>query len=1174
MRRWLALATVALPLTLWAQTDDRDYLTAFLEDNLSGAGRTVTITGFEGALSAQAQMARIEIADDQGVWITLEDVVLDWTQSSLLSGELVVNELTVGTILLDRLPVGETAGLPAPEAGGFALPELPVSVDIASLVARRIVLGPEVLGQAIEGSLDASLTLAGGAGQGSLLLERTDGLQSRIALVAAYSNADQFLRLDLEAEETADGVFSHLLGLPGNPAILFSVEGEGPFTDFGASISLQTDGVERLAGPVTLQAADNGATRFVVAVSGDPAPLFLPEYAPFLGGRVALELDGYRFPSGRVQLNRLVVQAQALQVDGTASVAADGLPEAFDLTARIGLESGQPVLLPLSGADRTTLAAADLRLRYDAREDAGWAGSVLLTGLDRNGLRLDQARLDGSGRIGRAGSDRTLGATLRFAAAGLALDDPALQQAVGDAVTGKAVLHWRDGSDALGLPVLELAGSDYAATANLAVEGLATGWRTTGAVSVNAQDLSRFAGLVGQPLAGAGKVRITGNASRLSGEFDLDLAAETVGLSLGQPQADRLLGGKAVLRAFVRRDASGTALRSLDLAAKGLRLTASGQLSSNGSAMDGRLTLADMGDLDPSWGGSLRADAGFTGTLTDGSVTLKGQGLSLALGQAEVDRLLAGQSTVDLTLMVRDGALVLQQAQVNGAQLQAQAKAETSGSTALQVTGRLRDLALIVPEFPGPVTLTGRLQPVAAGYLVDMRALGPAGVDLAALGTVGADGSDLALRGAANAALINPLADPMTAAGVLGFDLRLRGPVSPASLSGRITLAGGRIAYPVRGLSFTRAELVADLTQGRARLAGTADLAAGGRVRIGGGVGLAAPFLAELEILLEAARLRDPELYETVASGALRLSGPLAGQALLSGQIQIGETELLVPSTGFSSASDLEAVVHLNDSAAVQATRQRAGLGVAQAGGDAVAGGIGGPDWALDLLINAPNRIFLRGRGLDAELGGQVQLRGTLRSVQPVGAIDLIRGRLDLLGKRLALSEASLALEGDLDPFLRVVASNETEGVVSTVTIEGPATAPEVKFSSVPELPQEEVLAWLLFGRGLASISPLQALELANAVAVLAGRGGEGVIGKLRKGLGFDDLDISTAEDGTASVSAGKYIARNTYTEIEVDQNGKSTINLNLDLKPGVTLKGSVGSDGQSGIGIFLEGDY
>ncbi len=221
-----------------------------------------------------------------------------------------------------------------------------------------------------------------------------------------------------------------------------------------------------------------------------------------------------------------------------------------------------------------------------------------------------------------------------------------------------------------------------------------------------------------------------------------------------------------------------------------------------------------------------------------------------------------------------------------------------------------------------------------------------------------------------------------------------------------------------------------------------------------GPIGLTAPFEAGLDIRLEALTLRDPELYETQISGSLSLTGPLLGRAALRGALALAATELRVPSTGFATAADLEAVAHVNDSAAVRATRARAGVGAAEGGG--AAGTAGGPDWLLDVTVAAPNRLFLRGRGIDAELGGEVRLGGTLRAVVPSGQLDLIRGRLDILGKRLVLDEASLALEGALVPWLRVSASNTTADVTSTVTIEGPADAPEITFSSVPELPQEE----------------------------------------------------------------------------------------------------------------------
>ncbi|MFZ1467762.1 MAG: translocation/assembly module TamB domain-containing protein, partial [Paracoccaceae bacterium] len=598
----------------------------------------------------------------------------------------------------------------------------------------------------------------------------------------------------------------------------------------------------------------------------------------------------------------------------------------------------------------------------------------------------------------------------------------------------------------------------------------------------------------------------------------LALALDSTSLRIGISQADRLLSGPARLTGAARRDETGTTLRALDLTAKSLTMSASGKLATVGSNLTGQVTLGTLTDLDPAYGGGLSADLRFEGTPQNGTLTLTGNGHSLSIGQTEVDRLIAGQTTLDLALTLRDGALLLQNGQLDGPNLTAEARGNGDLGE-LQVTGRIRDLALLAPGYPGPVTLSGRVTPGTDRTALDLRILGPAAIDASIKGQLVGTTADLTLRGTADAAVLNALADPATLAGTLSMDLALRGPFSPTSLSGRVTLSGGRLAYPYRGVSLTRTELLADLANGRVQLSATSELTNGGRLRLGGTVGMAPPFDAALDLTLDQIHLRDPELFDTTGSGQLRITGPLLARALLAGRILFGETSLQVPATGFASAADLEAITHVGDTAAVRTTRTRAGLD-----GNGTSGPAGeratGPDWALNVTIDAPNRIFLRGRGLDAELGGQITLGGTLQAVIPTGAIQLIRGRLDLLGKRLTLSKADLALEGDLVPTLSISASNETDGVTTYLNIDGPANAPEVTFSSTPELPQEEVLAYLLFGRGLETISVLQAAELANAVAVLAGRGGEGIVAKLRRSIGVDDLDINTAADGTASVGA------------------------------------------------------
>lgn len=570
----LCLACALPGAALAQEEDDRSYLTAFLEDNLSGAGRKVTITGFQGALSARATIARLEIADDSGIWITLDGVVLDWSRSSLLSGEVVVNELSAETITLARLPETPDDGLPAPEAAPFALPELPVSIEIGKVEAARIVLGAPVLGEAVEGRLDASLSLSGGEGEAALVLERTDGPESRIALDASYSNASGELVLDLAAQEEADGIAARLLDLPGRPAVDLTVRGSGPLTDFAADIRLASDGQERLAGPVTITQGEKGETRFSARLAGNLAPLFLPDYADFLGNLVSLDVAGGRWPSGRVVLDRLSLQTRALQLAGSATVAGDGLPEAFDLKALIAGTDGRPVLLPLAGEGRTWLRRGEIELAFDSARDNGWKGSASLLGLETEGLRLGNAGLTGSGRIGRVAGAASFGATLNFTTAGLSLADAALQKAIGPVLSGKAVLSYRQGNGALSLPQLDVKGEDYGATGSLRVEGPDSGLMTSGRITLTAADLSRFADLAGMDLSGAGEVVLEGRASRLSGAFDVVVEAVTQGLRLGIPQADRLTAEETRLTLSAVRDETGTTLRSLDLTAGALALTA------------------------------------------------------------------------------------------------------------------------------------------------------------------------------------------------------------------------------------------------------------------------------------------------------------------------------------------------------------------------------------------------------------------------------------------------------------------------------------------------------------------------------------------------------------------------------------------------------------------------
>ncbi len=1169
-----APAFVQTPAFAQTEAADRDYLTAFLEDSLSGAGRQVTIAGFSGALSSRAKIERLTIADADGIWLTITGVTLDWSRSSLLSGALEVSELSAESIVMERVPDSGEDTMPSPEARGFSLPDLPVSIAIDSIAAAEITLGEAVLGQAITGSLAANMQLADGTGRATLdLIRAGEGPEGQITLDASYDNATGQLAVDLNATEGEGGIVSEILDLPGAPSATLTLQGAGPIDDFAANIRLATGGEDRLSGTITLTGTALAGYRLQADVIGNLAPLLAPDMVDFFGTDVGLVLDATRSAIGTVTLDQFALRARSLTLAGQGRIAADGLPEALAVTGTLASPDGTPLLLPFADQD-TRIDSGTFNFALNDTGDAGWKGAISVLGLARADLAADRLDLSGSGRIGRTAAGNSLGGTLTLLAEGLAPRDPGLAAALGPSLTGGLRFHFLQGSGAISLSDLRLAGAGFAATGNVRIGGLASGLLTSGKVAVVTEDLSRFSALAGRPLAGRGTVRLDGSVGGLSGFLDGVAEVDGQGLSVGITPVDDLMAGDSRVVLSVLRNEDGTTLRALDVTAGPLTATGSGTITSAGASLTGDVTLTDMAALGPGYGGSAILQAQFDGTPAEGRITLAGTAASLQVGNAQANRLLSGASALSAEMTLVDGILRVTAAQLANPQLTVTATGEVSDTLRKVVLeARLANLGLLIPDLQGPLTLTGDATEDADGYAVDLAVRGPGQIDGRVDGRIarGFGSADLAINGTGQAGLANILLSPRSIDGPIRYDLQLAGPLRLASLSGRVTLANGRLSDPNLGFALQGIEAVADLQGGQARVSATSGLSSGGRLRVDGPISLSQPLAADLTISLDGLRLFDPNLYEAIINGSLTVNGPLAGGAMISGALSVASAEVRVPESGFDTAGALLDLIHVNEPADVRSTRDRAGL-LDQGGSGRAAGG-NGAAFGLDLTVSAP-RIFLRGRGIDAELGGQLRLLGSTAAIVPSGSFNLIRGRLDILGKRLVLSEADLTLEGSFVPVLQIAASTESDGVVSSVRIAGPANDPVVSFTSTPDLPQEEVLARLLFGRALDTISPLQAAQLANAVAVLAGRGGEGLVNRLRRGFGLDDLDVATAEDGSTALTAGKYIAENVYTEVEIEQGGKTSVNLNLDLRKGVTVKAGVDGDGETGIGIFIERDY
>ena len=506
-----------------------------------------------------------------------------------------------------------------------------------------------------------------------------------------------------------------------------------------------------------------------------------------------------------------------------------------------------------------------------------------------------------------------------------------------------------------------------------------------------------------------------------------------------------------------------------------------------------------------------------------------------------------------------------------------------------QVTGKLSDPAARFDIRGAGVRATALdeaglspLEVSAAGsygnnavVLSQVTVAGPQGLRVSGSGRVPLTGSsiDVSVSGEAPLSLANRfLADRGTqVSGTVSLSASITGALQQPVIRGMFSTIGATVVDPEANIQLNDIAVMGAIDGEQVTLrSASAALSTGGRISASGTVSTnaAAGFPADLRIVLDNARYVDGTMVIATVSGNLAMTGALTRDPLLSGTINVDRAEIMVPENLAGGAAQID-VKHIKPPKAVQETLRRArandGTPVPQGRPSVV---------RLDINVSAPNQIFIRGRGLDAEIGGSVRLTGPVTNIQPVGAFRLIRGRLSILGQRITFDEGEVTLVGDLDPFLNFVARSEGDDITVFITVRGRVSDLDISFSSQPTLPEDEVLARLIFKRSLGELSPLQIAQLAAAAAELAGGSNTSLLGSLRSATGLDDLDVVTDSEGNAAVRAGRYIRDNIYLGVEAGAKGTTRGTINLDITDDLKAKGAVGSDGDSSVGIFYEKDY
>ncbi|PZW41339.1 autotransporter translocation and assembly factor TamB [Humitalea rosea] len=1214
LRLVLALL-VAIPLLvlglLWAA--DTGPGRRLLEKTAMGAVPGLTIEGLSGPFPGRFHADRIAMADDAGVWLDLRnaEISLDW--AALADRIIRLERVSATRLRLDRLPPGTPAAEPPPPGPLLPeLPSLPVSIEIRALALDEVIIGEAVAGQEAHFAATGSAALVPGTGlTADLDLKRLDAAGTGTVALDWRPGTGR-LAAQIRLDDPA-GAFGQLLAgradLPGR--VELSLDGPVAAAPFRLSAGLGADVSLTASGTVGLDAAGGAQLDLTAAARG---PGLLPPAAEQLdlSGRLALAADG------AITLTGVKAAVPAGTLDLSGDIAGDG---ALALAFRAAAAPPARALLPpgtgfaeagAEGRILGSLAAPRLDARFRVTEPrSGVAQADALLGNTVTGtlagtlaetgeavtatLDADKLAAQAEATLTPAGMPQTAKVVLDLRdLAPLGLAGPAHVEATLDGgITDGRVTLLAEGVEAglAGVEAPRLTATIRLA-AGLPVEATAEG-------SGRYRDLPLALTLRASPEGAlirlhAAEVSLGTARLEASGLVDPARRLATGGAHLLVPDLAVLLPGTPgrieatveattpadVQRVKVRIDASrpdGTTARvtaegglealaiEANAAASGVRATLRGTAHPAEQALD----LAAL-DVFRGPGQLLRLLRPARLRNAEAGPVLEGLALGIGSGRIEASGAIMNRVEVALHAVPLDLA-----GPVTG-----RVDGTVTIEKAERARFRLNATGLGSPGVSGlpPVSAQAEGEASAAGGRVSLSA--EAGQTGRVTGTASLAGwSDssamqAALRGnfdlnRALAPFLNGGADRV--AGQVALDVRIGGTLGAPRPEGGATLSGGSWRNAALGGAVTDLTGRLGFANDRLRIESLAGrTAGGGTLGITGSLDpLAEGIPADLRLTARNARPLAGGFGSASFNADLTLVGPLLGAARLAGRIDVPRADLRVPETLSGSVPLLAGVESRGTRPSGAAPLVRRPL--APPGGS-------GPAWVLALQINAP-RVLVQGRGVDAELGGSLAVGGTLTAPDSQGELTLRRGSLELPTRRLTFQRGTMRFAGELIPTLNLSATSDAGSYRVTIEVTGPANKPDIRITSAPELPPEEAMAQLLFGRSGQKLSGIEAVQAVEALARLSGTGGEGTGGalsRLGRSLGLDRLGVATGENGNTGVEAGRYLAPGLYLGIRPGTTGAAPgVSAQWELTPRLRLEAET-SRGEAGerVGLGYEFEY
>ena len=363
---------------------------------------------------------------------------------------------------------------------------------------------------------------------------------------------------------------------------------------------------------------------------------------------------------------------------------------------------------------------------------------------------------------------------------------------------------------------------------------------------------------------------------------------------------------------------------------------------------------------------------------------------------------------------------------------------------------------------------------------------------------------------------LSPLAllttDLREISGQVRGDFALAGTLRQPLMDGNIRLHNGNALVPALGVAVTDLQMdVQGSPRGQLDVNGSATLGEGTLTLTGTLDPREWPATVNLSLDGQRLRVADRPDARVLLNPSLTLKGDL-DELQLGGKLTIPEAEIQPTELpeGAVTVSQDQVLVH-------QEGEQQSGLPL-----------------GIDVIVNLGDKVHFKGFGLDAMLGGTLQVnQQPQQPPQLNGELVIREGRYRAYGQNLAISDGQLIFQGPPDnPGLdiRAIRKIPSENVVVGVQLSGTLQAPEASLFSEPGMEQSQAMSYLLTGRPLERGSKGDNNRIAQALALYGLEKGSGVTEKLGDKLGVDEISVgSDWETDDAALMLGKQLSDRLY---------------------------------------------